>query len=173
VFSVALASSCKPRQYNESQTESAAGDVKPDTSSNCKNLIETLKATQKTNLLEVKEVYECGPAFKHLDGESPTVVNGCLVYFEYQNSPYPSYTVAAFQDVTNNHLVDWIPHGDAGKKPSGKHLCADVYTYARVKKEGNTATVKIERETARDAMFCPFGKLFTAYSTTCRKVNKD
>jgi hypothetical protein len=65
--------------------------------------------------------------------------------------------------------VDWIPE-NFGWENSGKHLCADVKTYVRVKDEGALATVEVERATARDAMFCPFSKLFTAYTTTCRPI---
>jgi hypothetical protein len=147
----------------------STGALADEISSTCQNVIDALKA-KESKVAEIKDVYECGPAFTHLGGKAPVAVDACLVYFEYDASPYPSYTIAAFQDVANNHVVDWITSSNVGHSYSGKHLCADVKTYAHVKNNGDTAEVQIDRSTASDAMFCPFHKLFSAYSTTCRKV---
>lgn len=140
----------------------------------CENLIDHVKRNQ-TGFQGVKEVYECGPEFTHLGGRVPGQVEGCLVYFETQRSPFPPLTIAAFDDAANNNRVDWIvpdpSNGIAsGWETTGTYFCADIKTYARVKAKGESASVEVIRETARDAMFCPVHKLFTSYETTCRKV---
>ena len=138
-------------------------------STTCQDLIDKLQEEQ-SGFAGAKDVYECGPDFTHISGEKPVPVNGCLVYFEYQHNPYPPSTIGAFQDAANNHLVSWIPQ-NSGWDYSGKYVCADIKTYVRVTNSGDSATVEIRRQTASDGLFCPFSKIFTAYSTTCHKVN--
>ena len=137
-----------------------------EVSSTCQNLIDELLT--QSNVVGTPEVFECGPSFTRGAGKTaPVAVNGCLVTYEYQLSDI--IVVGAFHDTANNHEVGYIFQG-YGETVSGHHLCADVKTYVSYKISGNQAAITVSRRTAADAMFCPFGKIFTEYRTTCRKV---
>lgn len=136
-------------------------------SSTCQELIASVRENN-SGFIGIQDIYECGPEFTHKGGRAPNAVNACLVYFETELGSSPS-TVAAFNDVGNKHSVGWIAQ-NSGWETTGHHLCSDVKTYVKVSNNGETASVEVERSTARDAMFCPFVKLFTSYSTTCRRV---
>jgi hypothetical protein len=158
--------STQKQQINELKSSGSETSGIP---SACQALMASINDSRNLKTVKFQDVYQCGPDFSHEAGAPPKAVDGCLVSFERDNSPFPNYTVSAFIDVSNKHQVNWILKG-LGSEVSGRHLCADVKTYARLQGEGDLLTVEIERKTASDAMFCPFGKIFSAYSTTCRRI---
>lgn len=138
-----------------------------DISSTCTNFVEKVR-NDNSRSYTIQAVYECGPNFTVQGGKAPAPVNGCLVYFETKIGRTP-VSISAFQDVANNHTIDWMIQGSGWSK-SGKYFCADIKTYANATNHGDTATVQIKRSTARGSLFCPIARRFTDYTTTCHRV---
>lgn len=117
-----------------------------------------------TNLQSFGNAYTCG------DQES-----ACVITYENQHRPFPSYTIAAFLDQISNRSVHWAPlyeNHAVGSIYAGKGFCSDVNFYldARFGNDSNTVHVDFSKETARDAMFCPFSKTYFNRSLHCRKI---
>lgn len=124
-------------------------------------LLEQLSQDQNLKIVKIIDTYSCNHE------------NSCAVLFENDNRPYSNSVVLAYLDVNNKLHVSWSPVRDqiaSGWELSGHHVCADVKTYLDADlSDENLIQINISKEAARDAMFCPFGKKYISYKTTCTK----
>lgn len=150
-----------------------ASTISLGASPTCERLMDEISSKQD-RLIGFGEMYECGPDFKNYSGEKLDPVEGCLLFYQYDASPYPNYTVGAFLDSANEHQVNWLVADSrgwfSGTEVNGYRICADVKTYVHAHSAGDTYQVIVRKSTAADAMFCPFWKLFASYEISCNKV---
>jgi hypothetical protein len=125
------------------------------------NLINQLHTNPNLKIVRILDTYTC-------DKE-----NSCAVIFENDNRPYENSTVLAYLDENNKLNVSWVTVRDQsafGWESAGKFVCSDIKTYLNADfSVANSIVIDISKETARDAIFCPFRKKFISYKTTCTK----
>jgi len=123
-----------------------------------------VQANPNTNVQSFGTAYICG------EQES-----ACVITYENQHQPFPSYTIVAFLDQSSNQTVTWAPlyeNHAFGSTYAGKSFCSDVNIYfdARFSNDLDIVHVDFSKETARDAMFCPYNKTFFNRTLQCRKI---
>jgi len=137
----------------------------------CELLVESLKQDPNVHFTKVLNAYRCGPNYTAKGGKVQPV-QGCLIRYEsaWNKEISPKF---AYLDATNKLKVNWmIISSDyvGGWEGSGKYLCADVKTYARVTGNASNPVVSASRETARDMLFCPFRKTYADYEVGCQPL---
>ena len=80
-----------------------------------------VQSDPNTNVQAFGNAYICG------ESES-----ACVITYEHQHQPYPSYTVVAFLDQSSNQAVTWAPlyeNKAVGSNYADKGFCSDVNVY--------------------------------------------
>ena len=126
-------------------------------------LQKSLLSQENSSIVSFKDSYACSEG------------KGCAVTYEVDNHPYPNSIVMAYMDAEKKFNVPWIiKHNDSlwvGWASSGKYLCADVKTYARVSNiQNDSFDMGVTKRTAYDMMFCPAKKVYFDYLVSCSKI---
>jgi hypothetical protein len=104
---------------------------------------------------------------------TPSGNQSCVVQYQTSNSSSDRSAIYSYLDKDSKVYVDGTWEMDAqnmmGKAAVGSYGCTDVYDYFDVHILTDAVSIKISRETARDAMFCPFHKIFFNYHSDCVK----
>ena len=127
-------------------------------------LQDRVKTDPNTNVQAFGNAYICGEQD-----------SACVITYENQHQPFPSSTIVAFLNQVDNQAITWAPlyeNKAFGSKYAGKSFCSDVNFYfdAEFSNDNGSVDVNFSKETARDAMFCPFRKTFFTRSFLCRKI---
>lgn len=126
----------------------------------CLDQIEA-KAAKNGRIVRFIDAYSCN------NGAS------CALTYEMDNSPYDNSINLGFSDPANKFTVAYTyidGKNFRGWDLAGKRLCADVKNYLEARRSGSSLDVIYSKETARDALFCPFSKVYYQKRVKCSKI---